>query len=252
MMSEQGKLVVEKLAVSYHTLGQSENWVLKDISFVIPPGKVGVILGINGSGKTTILNAIAGLRPPQKGSIYLDGAAPKLGEVGYVFQDYRQTLLPWRTVLGNLTLPLEIQGIDRQQYMSKVQVTLDFMKLNFPLDSFPYKLSGGQQQMLAIARTLVGSPRLLLLDEPFSALDIGRHSAIQEKIVSLIDQTNITTLVVMHDISNTILLADNVFVLREGRIAGELAVELGHPRISEMLNSRLGNDYKEQLRAWLH
>jgi NitT/TauT family transport system ATP-binding protein len=252
MGPEPGKLVVENLAFSYRTFGQGENRVLENVSFVVQPGKVGVLLGVNGSGKTTILNIVAGLCAPQKGKISLDGSPPKRGEVGYVFQDYRQTLLPWRTVRNNLTLPLEIQGIDRQLYTPKVRNTLDFMRLDLPLDSFPYKLSGGQQQMLAIARTLVGSPRLLLLDEPFSALDTERHSTIQEKIAGLIEQTNITTLIVVHDIGDAILLADNVFILRNGKISGELTIALEFPRTIGMLNSRLARDYKEQLQTWLH
>lgn len=251
MRSEHSKFVVDDLAVSYHIPGQGEKQVIKEVSFTVSPGKVGVLLGVNGSGKTTILKAIAGLLVPLRGSITLDDGPPKRREVGYVFQDHRQTLLPWRTVLGNLLLPLEIQDVDSQQRLAKVYDTLDFMEIDFQLDSFPYRLSGGQQQLLALARTLVGSPHLLLLDEPFSALDIERHSTIQKKIASLIERTKITTLIVTHDTNDAILLADEVFVLREGRIAGELVVELGRPRSSDMLDSKLASNYRDQFRAWL-
>jgi ABC-type nitrate/sulfonate/bicarbonate transport system ATPase subunit len=247
-------LHVKGVAAGYLRLVERKTkWarVIEDATFSVPAGRVAVLLGINGSGKTTILNAIAGLRHPESGSILLDDQPVRAGDVGYVFQDYRPTLFPWRNVRDNLLLPLELARVPSKEAAARINDVLEFMRFKPNLAEFPYQLSGGQQQLVAIARTLAGAPKLLLLDEPFSALDAMRHTELQRELSGLLRRVGLTTLVVTHDIQDAVFLGDVVVVLRDGRTERQLIVELPWPRAGEVMDSEKARGYWSALRSWL-
>lgn len=177
--------------------------VLKDISFQVNQGEIVAIVGPSGCGKTTLLNLISGLIKPDDGNIYIHG------KIGYMFQ--KDNLFEWRNVYKNITLGLEInkKGINE----NKIDEILKKYGLYEFKEYYPKELSGGMRQRVALIRTLILNPDILLLDEPFSSLDYQSKIIVQEDIYKIIKESKKTTLVVTHDISEAIALADYVYVL---------------------------------------
>ena len=202
--------------------------ILAGIDWTVPAGAFHALLGRSGCGKTTLLKLTAGLLPPGTGTVRLEGRAPQGPSegVGFVFQT--PTLLDWCTALENVLLPLLLRrgrgGRDRAMAL------LDGLGLGGLAGRYPRQLSGGQQARVAIARALVESPRVLLLDEPFASLDALTREALQEDLAGLCARDGVTALLVTHDIAEAVFLADRVVLMAAGRITGEVAVDLPHPR----------------------
>jgi NitT/TauT family transport system ATP-binding protein len=206
--------------------------VLRDISFRVERQEFLCILGPSGSGKTTLLRIIAGLLQPTRGQVLFEGApeAQHRPRVGLVFQ--QANLMPWRTALQNITLPLELQGISPAQARPAAQDMIVQMGLQGFEDAWPRDLSGGMAQRVAIARSLVQDPDLMLLDEPFGSLDALTRERMGAELLELWQARRKTMIMVTHSISEALLLADRVIVLtpRPGRIALDMPVELPRPR----------------------
>lgn len=193
--------------------------VLDDIHLDIAPGQFVALLGESGSGKTTLLRALAGLDAEARSS----GAALAHGNVSVLFQDSR--LLPWLTVLDNLTL-----GLDAQAARPAAVQLLREVGLEDKAAAWPATLSGGQKQRAALARSLLREPHVLLADEPFGALDALTRMRMQGLLRRMVERIRPTVILVTHDVDESLLLADRILVLRDGKIAEDHALDLTHPR----------------------
>lgn len=196
-----------------------QNWVIKDLNFLVEDkpdqGQFVGILGMSGSGKSTLLRYIAGLQEPTKGEVLLHGKKIDGSQrVSMVFQQYSS--LPWMTVLDNVALSLRYQGVNKEERNEKAMEMIQFVGLTgheYKYAQYP-TLSGGQLQRIAIARSLLANPRILLMDEPFGALDIKTRLQMQDLLVSLWHQFQSTILFVTHDISEAVYLSDDIYILK--------------------------------------
>ena len=206
--------------------------MLEDVSFDVPVGSVVAIVGPNGSGKSTLLRLIAGLLRSDRGSITIGGMP--VGEadqrVGLVFQEPR--LLPWRRVVDNVAFPLELAGVSAAKRRERARALLDTVGVSAFADAYPRQLSGGMRQRAAVARALVRDPEVLLLDEPFSALDALTRERFDFELLELWQRIGATVVVVTHSIPEAVFLADEVVVLspRPGRVVARVPVPLARPR----------------------
>jgi ABC-type nitrate/sulfonate/bicarbonate transport system ATPase subunit len=212
--------------------------VLDSVSFEVEQREIVAIVGPNGSGKSTLLRVIAGLLGPDSGSVELDGQAVAHADrrVGLVFQEPR--LLPWRRAIENVSFPLEIAGVNRRERERRAAEHLDLVGLKGFAAAYPHQLSGGMRQRLAIARALVRDPSVLLLDEPFSALDALTRERFNQELQALWTRTRTTIVLVTHSISEAVFLADRVLVLspRPGHVLAEVPVPLPRPRSTAALD----------------
>jgi NitT/TauT family transport system ATP-binding protein len=184
-----------------------------DFNLDIPQGRFTSIFGPNGCGKSTLINMIAGLTPPDRGEILFDGKTLRETTIGYVFQNYRDALFPWKRALDNIQYPLEIAGKDKTERVRRVEELVASFDVKFDLHRYPYELSGGQQQLVSIMRALAPHPEVLFLDEPFSALDYEMTLFIRDKLQEFFAATGVTMLLVSHDLEEAVYLADDVLLL---------------------------------------
>jgi ABC-type nitrate/sulfonate/bicarbonate transport system ATPase subunit len=211
--------------------------VLEDVSLHVVSGELVALVGPSGSGKSTLLAIIAGLEHPTGGAVALrgDAHARRLGRIAYMPQ--RDVLLPWRTALGNAAAGLEARGAPRREARARAAALFaDFGLAGFER-TYPAILSGGMRQRVAFARSALAAGDLLLLDEPFGALDALTRASLQRWLLGLWDRLGLTCLLVTHDVDEALLLADRVYALspRPGRIRLEVAVPLERPRTPDML-----------------
>lgn len=206
--------------------------VLGGINFDVHQGEIVSLIGESGCGKTTLLRIIQGLIKLDSGAIMVDGvAATKPGrDRGFVFQ--QASLLPWRTARKNVELGLELQGVPKAQRAEKAAELLELVGLSHAADQYPHQLSGGMQQRVGLARALAIEPAILLMDEPFSALDAQTREVLQAELMRIHAQTAKTTLFVTHDLDEAIYLSDRVVVLaaRPGRVKKIIDIPFAHPR----------------------
>ncbi len=197
-------LMLKDVNKSFETeLGSLE--VLKEINFTIKEGEIVSIIGPSGSGKSTILNIISGLLSPTSGEVITNG------EIGYMFQ--KDHLLDWRTIWKNITLGLEIkkeETVEKQEFLKRLLEKYGLIDFQ---NNYPYELSGGMRQRIALIRTLAIQPSLLLLDEPFSALDYQTRLIVSDDVYQIIKDTNTSAILVTHDISEAIAMSDKIIVL---------------------------------------
>ena len=208
--------------------------ILRGIDFSIGRGEFVCVVGPSGCGKTTLLRLLAGLLRPTSGTVERDGhvVAGPAQDVAVVFQDYGRALLPWRTVEGNVALALEAAGVRRRDRAARIAPLLRTVGLDRYADRYPAQLSGGMQQRVQIARCLAQQPALLLMDEPFGALDAMTRQALQDEVLNLVRRSGTTVLFVTHDLEEAIYLGDRVVALRPhpGRVAAIFDVRLPRPR----------------------
>ena len=217
--------------------------VLDRISLTMHTGQFLALLGSSGSGKSTLMRLVAGLEQPSSGSISLDGQ-PVRGpgsDRGMVFQKY--SLYPWLTAAQNVAFGMELQGLERSEIRERTGFYLEVVGLAEAARRLPRELSGGMQQRVAIARALAANPRLLLLDEPFGALDLQIRESMQEFLYGLWRRTGLSVLLITHDIDEALLLAQQVHILapRPGRIVQSLTVELNKDNLRDL---RLTPDFQ--------
>jgi NitT/TauT family transport system ATP-binding protein len=218
-------------------LADGGTYALRDVSFEIRQGELVSLIGPSGCGKTTLLYCISGLEPLVDGRILLDGSpveGPRSGEVGLVFQ--KAVLLGWRTVMDNVLLPIEVFGRPRATYVARARHLIDLVGLTGFADALPAKLSGGMQQRAAIVRSLIFEPRVLLMDEPFGALDAQTREHMNLLLLRVWEATRTTIVFVTHDLEEAAFLSDRVVVLtaRPGTVREIVEVPLPRPRTVEM------------------
>jgi NitT/TauT family transport system ATP-binding protein len=230
---------------------------LDDVTFDVQRGEFVCLIGPSGCGKSTLLRLVAGLIPPGSGEILLDGHTQRgpHRKVGLVFQ--QPTLLPWRTVAANVSLPLEIAGVPAGTPVDKIRqrsaALLDLVGLRDFAKEYPSNLSGGMAQRVAIARALCQDPAVLLLDEPFGALDALTREHMAEELLRIWGKSQRTVLMVTHNVAEAALLSDRVVVLspRPGHVTDIVTVDLPRPRTPEMLTSQALQRVARTLRAAL-
>ena len=222
-------------AITVHQLGvtfRDKNGIteaLKDVSFSVAPQDFVCVLGPSGSGKTTLLRILSNLLHPSTGTVRFGNA--KINPViGLVFQ--QANLMPWRTVIENITLPLELRGVNAQEITEKAHAMIELVGLQDFTQAWPASLSGGMAQRVAIARALIQDPDLLLLDEPFGSLDALTRERMGVELLRIWQSERKTVVMVTHSISEALLLADRVIMLtpRPGRILLDVKVDLPRPR----------------------
>jgi NitT/TauT family transport system ATP-binding protein len=207
---------------------------LKDIELTLSPGDFASLIGPSGCGKSTLLRLIGDLATPSTGELSINGKTPEQARLdrdyGIVFQS--ATLLDWRTVEKNVELPLEIMGFDAGARAAKAQEMLALVQLERFAGHYPWQLSGGMQQRVAIARALAFKPSLLLMDEPFGALDEMTRELMQQEVLRIWEETETTVIFVTHSIPEAVFLSTRVLVMspRPGRISDELTIDLGLKR----------------------
>ena len=237
MASESVKLSVRSVSKAFRlraVAGKNERLltVLRNLSFDVRQGEIASLIGESGCGKTTLLRVIQGLVHLDSGSVLVDGR-PVSGpgrDRGFVFQ--QASLLPWRTAKQNVEFGLELQGVPRTQRASRAQELLELIGLAHAADQYPHQLSGGMQQRIGLARALAIDPAILLMDEPFSALDAQTREVLQVELMRIHEKTGVTTLFVTHDLDEAIYLSDRIVVLaaRPGRVKQVIEVAFAHPR----------------------
>lgn len=238
MPNQDGEPVLEARGLGQvYRSGQGDLAALEDVSLQVRGGEFVAIVGPSGCGKSTLLRILGGLLAPTAGAVYLDGrplTSPQR-QVAYVFQNVN--LLPWRTVLRNVLLPLEVTGTARSEAVSRAENVLALVGLAGYADLYPRELSGGMAQRVAIARALVAEPELLLLDEPFGALDALSREQMNLELLRIWRARQVTAVMVTHDLQEAIFLADRVLVMssRPGQIRAEVKVDLPRPRTLEVM-----------------
>ena len=230
------KIRVESLDKSFNVDGYRQ-LVLDDIQLTVGEGEFVSIIGPSGCGKSTLLNIVAGLDSPDSGTVTVGGdqGVSALGRVGYMQQ--KDLLLPWRTVLDNAILGLELHGVPRRQARTRALELTEFFGLKGFENQYPYALSGGMKQRAAFLRTMLMDQEIVLLDEPFGALDALTRVQMQEWLLELWDSLRKTIVLITHDMDEAILLSDRVYVLtqRPGRVTLVLDVDLPRPRSYEQV-----------------
>lgn len=226
---QPGALELDQVSVSF-----GDKTVIETMNFSVQSGEFLCLVGPSGCGKTTLLRLLAGLMTPTKGEVRFNGkriSEPSL-ERAIVFQDYGRALLPWRTVSGNIALAMEALRVPREERDSKIEELLKTTGLSHARDRYPNQLSGGMQQRVQIARCLAQKPKLMLMDEPFGALDAITRQSLQDEVLKLTREHGTTVVFITHDLEEAIYLGDRVIVLgaNPGRILEEVDVGIAHPR----------------------
>jgi len=231
-----GRIEVTDLGIVFGRAGRQVEAVRR-FTLMTTPGEFVALLGPSGCGKTTVLNAVAGFVPPTLGHVAIDGqrVTEPGADRGMVFQQH--SLFPWKTVLANVEFGLKMRGIGSIERTSQARRYLNLVGLAGFERAYPGELSGGMQQRVGIARVLVNRPRVMLMDEPFGALDAQTRLAMQELLLGVWREVRTTVLFVTHDIDEAIFLADRVAVMtaRPGRIRDLIPVKLPRPRPAEVL-----------------
>jgi NitT/TauT family transport system ATP-binding protein len=255
-----GRIEITDLGVAFGRNGRRIEAVRR-FTLMTTPGEFVALLGPSGCGKTTVLNAVAGFVMPTSGRVMVDGrpVTEPGADRGMVFQQH--SLFPWKTVLANVEFGLKMRGIAARERAARARDYLNLVGLTGFERAYPRELSGGMQQRVGIARVLVNRPRVMLMDEPFGALDAQTRLAMQELLLGVWREVGTTVLFVTHDVDEALFLADRVAVMtaRPGQIRDLLPVKLARPRSTEViatpgfmaLKARvLGQVREESGRAW--
>jgi NitT/TauT family transport system ATP-binding protein len=232
-MSNEILVRVKDLTVTFPD-GNGGLEALDSVNLDVPECRFMAVLGPSGSGKSTLLRIIAGLIEPTGGSVQFNTPEGNPPRIGLVFQ--QANLMPWRTAIENITLPLELQGVTEQTACDRAQEFIELVGLQGFENSLPRSLSGGMAQRVALARALIQEPDLLLLDEPFGALDALTRERMGTELLRIWQTRQVTVIMVTHSISEALLLSDQVAVLtpRPGRILREINVPFPRPRSDEI------------------
>lgn len=249
--SPKPKLQVSNLSKSFakHKDSRQQLLVLDQIDLNIYPNEFACIVGSSGCGKSTLLNIIAGLLPPSQGKVTLDGTellGPGANR-GMVFQNY--TLFPWLSVADNIGFGLDLKRVSKAERKEIISYYLEIIGLTEFANAYPKQLSGGMKQRVAIARALANKPEILLLDEPFGALDAQTKEQMQEFLYALWDKTQITLLMITHDVEEAIFLAQKVYVMsaHPGKIKQSIQIDLPQQRDLDLKLTGEFIDYKRQV-----
>ncbi len=223
--------------------------IIENISLELHEGEIVSLLGVSGGGKTTLFNIIAGLSVPDKGEVYLDGEniTGKPGFISYMLQ--KDLLLPYRTILDNVALPLMIRGMKKKEAREKASAYFEEFGLEGAQKKYPAQLSGGMKQRAALLRTYMFSEKVALLDEPFSALDMLTKGNVHEWYLDVMEKIKLSTLFVTHDIDEAILLSDRIYLLtgKPGTITKEIVIKEPKPRAKDFNLTEEFLAYKKEI-----
>lgn len=246
-------LTVDRLSRSFEAGGQTVN-ALSNVSYLVRKREFISVIGPSGCGKSTLIRILAGLDRPSSGIVALDGKAVggPGADRGMVFQNY--TLFPWLSVARNVMFGLRMKGMGRKQAKQSALKWLDVVGLSEFADHYPAQLSGGMKQRVAIARALANEPRILLMDEPFGALDAQTRAAMQAHLLRIWETVDVTILFITHDLDEAIYLSDRIVVLgaRPGRILEIIEVPVARPRTPEQFLSGHFLATKKRLEELIH
>ncbi len=249
MEKKENFLMLKNINHNYSCEKNTVTNSLDNISIDLADGEFVTVVGPSGCGKTTLFNIAAGLLTPTQGSVILKGqdVTGKTGHVGYMLQ--RDLLLPWRTVLKNVILGLELQGISREESEKEAIELLNRFSLGQFINRYPDTLSGGMRQRCAFIRTLLSRKDILLLDEPLGALDAQTRVLMQEWLLDVWEEFRKTVFFITHDIDEAVFLSDRIYVLssRPGRLLEEIKVDLPRPRNSSIRYNPKFVEYKEHI-----
>lgn len=237
-------LEVKNVSKSYE-----DGVIIQDISLELREGEIVSLLGASGGGKTTLFNVIAGLSQPDTGEIYLEGEniTGKPGKISYMLQ--KDLLLPYRTIVDNVALPLLIRGENKTDARKKASGYFEEFGLIGTEHKYPSQLSGGMKQRAALLRTYLFSEKVALLDEPFSALDMLTKSTVHEWYLDVMEKIKLSTLFITHDIDEAILLSDRIYLLtgKPGKITKEIQIRESKPRAGDFNLTEAFLNYKREI-----
>lgn len=242
------KLEVKKVSAAF-----GSKQVLENIQIHLAQGELVSLLGASGVGKTTLFHIIAGLLEPASGSVWLEeeNITGRPGKISYMLQ--KDMLLPYKTVLDNVSLPLRIRGVKKQAARQEAKRYFKEFGLEGYEAKYPAQLSGGMRQRAALLRTYLFSGEVALLDEPFSALDTMTKSAMHHWYLDVMERIHLSTLLITHDIDEAILLSDRIYILsgQPGQIREEIQIEQKKPRDPSFLLTEEFLDYKKRIMEWI-
>jgi NitT/TauT family transport system ATP-binding protein len=252
-LAQGGAIEIDRLGIRLGEGPQAFDAV-QDVTLSIAPGEFVCVLGPSGCGKSTLLGALAGHWTPSRGSIRVDGmsVAGPHPDRGLVFQQH--TLFPWKKVLDNVAFGLKMQGIPRRERRERARELLGLVGLAGFEDRYPVQLSGGMQQRVEIARVLINHPRVMLMDEPFGALDAQTRLKMQELLLDVWTRVNTTIIFITHDIDEALFLADRILVMspRPGRVIDEIRLDFERPRHPDVMTSSHFTGLKRHCLDLLH
>lgn len=238
------KLIASNINVSFQNVS-----IIKDISITLNHGEIVCLLGVSGAGKTTLFNVLSGLLMPDKGKVTLDkeDITGKSGKLSYMLQ--KDMLLPYKTIVDNVSLPLRIKGIKKKVARETASNYFKEFGIEGTQNKYPKQLSGGMRQRAALLRTYLFSDQVALLDEPFSALDTITKGNMHEWYLAVMEQIKLSTLFITHDIDEAILLSDRIYIMtgRPGKITEEISITNPKPRGKDFLVSNDFITYKKQI-----
>jgi len=241
-------LAVENIAMRFHT-EDGDVVALDRVSFTVMPGEFLAVIGPSGCGKSTLFNIIGGLLGGYDGRITVAGenVSGPHPAIGMVFQE--ESTFPWRNVVDNVAFPLEIAGLPKRERIERARHFVSMVGLDGFERRYPAELSGGMRQRVSMARTLASEPKILLMDEPFAALDEQTRLLLGDKVLQIQQQLHQTTLLITHNITEAVQLADRVLVMtyRPGRVKRVVDIKLPRPRTSEIVSSETFGRYVAQI-----
>lgn len=250
---EEGRISIENLNMVYETDKGDKVTALTDVNLEIESSSFVSLLGPSGCGKTTLLRIIADLIAPTSGSVSVGGMSPTQArmarKLGMVFQS--AVLYDWRSVLKNVEMPLEIMHLPKGERRDRAEHMLEMVGLKDFAHRYPYELSGGMQQRVSIARALAVNPGILLMDEPFSALDEFTREKLHDDLLGIWKENKMTVVFVTHNISESVYLSDKVVVMspHPGRVSAVLDIGLNRPRCAQMRETEEYYDYIAEIRS---
>ncbi len=241
--------MMKKLTTNNITVSYGGSKIIEDISIELNEGEIVSILGVSGVGKTTLFNVVSGLINPDSGTVEIDekNITGTTGNVSYMLQ--KDLLLPYKTIIDNVSLPLVIRGEKKSKARETASVYFDEFGLEGTQNKYPNQLSGGMRQRAALLRTYLFSDQVALLDEPFSALDSITKSSMHQWYLGVMEQIKLSTFLITHDIDEAVLLSDRIYVMagKPGRIAEEILIEDPKPRNKDFVVSESFMRYKKHI-----
>ena len=246
--AEPAILVVDDLVMRF-TTGEGDIIALDHVSFGVKPGEFLAVIGPSGCGKSTLFNVVGGLLGGYLGKVAVDGKTifGPHASIGMVFQE--ESTFPWRNVVDNVAFPLEIAGVPKSERIDRARHFISMVGLDGFERRYPSELSGGMRQRVSMARTLASEPKILLMDEPFAALDEQTRLLLGDKVLQIQQQLKQTTLLITHNITEAVQLADRILVMtyRPGRVKRIVDIKLPRPRTSEIVSSEAFGRYVAQI-----